>query len=66
MRSLRVTLRTATAVMLGTLGLLGVAAGSAAVGSYHRYSVPGYGTSLALPSSWKTINSRRQSYGRQS
>jgi hypothetical protein len=33
-------------------------AGSAASGAYHRYAIPGYQTSVALPSSWKTIDYR--------
>jgi hypothetical protein len=45
--------------VLGILAVLAAGSGSAAVGSFHRYSIPGYGTSLALPSSWKTINYRQ-------
>jgi hypothetical protein len=45
--------------VLGIVAVLAAGSGSAAVGSFHRYSIPGYGTSLALPSSWKTINYRQ-------
>src|SRR6266508_3019951 len=45
--------------VIGIAGVLTAGSGSAAIGSFHRYSIPGYGTSLALPSSWKTINYRQ-------
>ena len=45
--------------VLSIAAVLVAGSGWVAVGSLHRYSIPGYGTSLALPSSWKTINYRQ-------
>jgi hypothetical protein len=40
-------------------GLLAVAVASGAVAAQHTYSIPGYGISVGLPSSWKSINYRQ-------
>jgi hypothetical protein len=34
-------------------------AARAETGAFHRYTIPGYGTSIALPSSWKTVDYRQ-------
>jgi hypothetical protein len=39
--------------------VVGAATGRAATDAFHRYTIPGYGTSVALPSSWKTIDYRQ-------
>jgi len=43
---------------MGIAAVLVAGAASAAIGAFHRYSIPGYGIDVALPSSWRTINYR--------
>jgi hypothetical protein len=45
--------------VLSITAVVGAGSGWAAVSSLHRHSIPGYGTSLALPSSWKAIDYRQ-------
>src|SRR5262245_6607721 len=46
-------------LLVAIAGAVAAGAASAAVGSYHRHQIPGYGVSLSLPSSWKTVNYRQ-------
>jgi len=45
--------------ILGAAIVLVAGTASAAGGPFHRHAIPGYGTSIALPSSWKTVDYRQ-------
>jgi hypothetical protein len=49
--------RLLTIVAVSTVVVAGV--GKAATAPFHRYTIPGYRTSVALPASWKTIDYRQ-------
>ena len=46
-------------VILVTTALVAAGTGSTSVDALHTYSIPGYGISVGLPSTWKSVNYRQ-------
>lgn len=46
-------------VLVSAAALLAAGIASSAVAAQHTFSIPGYGTSVGLPSTWKSVNYRQ-------
>jgi hypothetical protein len=46
-------------IVVAVLAAFAAANAAAAAGAFHRYTIPGYGTSVSLPTSWKSVDYRQ-------